>query len=177
MIREYEANLRFVHRRTAEESTKYVQLVPCGVFRSNHEVFVFRRREADPQSRLHGRATVLQACHLSATYRRVRLPKALARSLEAKIQRLLHLSRSLRINFAGCVWDPSSTSSERHVGFVHNIEAETPEIQGALRKKEFRLQRGERFSGSFVGIDKLAAANSGVYLESWSTAIMAHYLK
>ena len=53
----------YVRRTGAEKSSEVVQVVGCGVLVRSGKVFVFRRHDKNPKSRLYGKSTIwLRTC-------------------------------------------------------------------------------------------------------------------
>ncbi len=161
----------FMRRATAESDPAYVQIVPCGLLTYENRVFLFQRKESDPKSRLYGRTTIWQGCHVPRQGV-LDMPDLLKTTLLNRISGSLFLSRVFPIEPLGYCWDRDNENSNRHFGVGYRIDINNPFTAMDLRKKEFRKRRGYGLIGQFAERQALAAKQDELNLESWSRAIL-----
>ncbi len=162
---------RFMFRDEAEDNFEYVQVIPCGLLCYKDQVFLFKRKDSDPKSRLHGRATIWQGCHVSKR-QEDGIPETLEAALLEKVSRSLFLSRVFPIAPVGYCWDKEDDISSRHFGMVYRIQIDNPHTAVDLKKKEFRKQRGHGLTGRFATWKELTDEKVQTMLETWSHAIL-----
>jgi predicted NUDIX family phosphoesterase len=166
-----ESNGLFVRREQAERNQGFVQIIPCGVLEHDDQVFVFRRKETDVKSRLYGRDTLWQGCHVQKTRDGV-ISAQLESALLERVTHSLFLSRVFPLRAVGYCWDKGNPKSEQHFGVVYQIQIDNPHTALDLRKKEFRKQRGHGLAGKFQQWGTLFAPDVRDVLEPWSQAIL-----
>ena len=161
----------FMPRAEAESRKDYVQVIPCGLICHEERVFLFRRKESDPKSKLFGTTTLWQGCH---TPKRdgFELPKMLANALSERVQRSLFLSRVFPLEPFGYCWERDDEHSAQHFGVVYRVKVDNAATAIDLRKKEFRTQRGHSLSGQFYDWETLSTMQGQLNLEPWSRAIV-----
>ena len=95
--------------------------------------------------------------------------------LKTRIGSALFLSREFSLELFGCVWDPNDVEGSKHMGIVHRIRIDSPEVASAFRKKEFRKKRGHGMSGSFLEPQRLRNEQDSIPLESWSQIVLKNW--
>jgi len=161
---------KFMRRADAEVNDEYVQIIPFGLITYEADVFLFRRKDKDPKSRLFGSNTLWQGCHTTKKDR-VEIAQLMQDALMDRIARSLFLSRKFSAQPLGFCWDQSSVDSSRHFGFAYKMNIDSEVAANDLRKKEFRKQRGYGLSGQFHPWNSLREARD-LGLEPWSKAIV-----
>ncbi len=163
-------------RRTEVESDKdFIQIVPCGVLLHEGRVFLFQRQDKNPKSRLYGKSTIWQGCHVTRPADQERSMSKVLAALESRIAQSLFISRKFYSRFVGYTWDASETGDGRHLGLICLMEIENRELADSLRKKEFRRSRGHSLAGGFRRIDELESSMDEVDLEPWSRTILSNW--
>lgn len=162
---------RFMPRSEAESRGDFVQIVPSGLISYEDKVFLFRRKESDPKSKLFGTTTLWQGCHTSKRDG-LGMPDLLRSALSERISRTLFLSRVFPIEPIGYCWERNDEHSSRHFGVVYRIKVDNAATAIDLRKKEFRRQRGHGLSGQFYDWGSLASKQNELNLEPWSRTII-----
>ena len=168
--------LRFPYRRRkeAESDESCVQIVPCGALLHEGRVFLFRRDDRNPKSRLYGKSTVWQGCHAERPADGQPSMSTVLAALQARIAQSLFISQQLNSCFVGYTWDDSEKGDGRHLGLIYRMDIESPELAESLRKKEFRRSRGDNLAGDFREIEELRSSMDEVDLEPWSRAILTN---
>jgi len=162
-------------RRTEVESDRdFIQIIPCGVLLYEGRVFLFQRHDKSPKSRLYGKATIWQGCHVTRPADLDRSMSTVLEALESRIAQSLFISRKLRSRFVGYTWDDSETGDGRHLGLIYRMNIESPELAESLMKKEFRRSRGHSLTGGFGKIEELVSSMDEVDLEPWSRTILSN---
>lgn len=161
----------FMPRAEAETRADFVQIIPCGLISYGDRVFLFRRKESDPKSKLFGTTTLWQGCH---TTKRdgIKMPDLMKGALSERIMRALFLSRVFPIEPIGYCWERADEHSAKHFGLVYRIKVDNAATAVDLRKKEFRRQRGHGFSGEFYDWQTLRSKQGELNLEPWSRTIV-----
>ena len=167
----------YVRRTGAEKSSEVVQVVGCGVLVRSGKVFVFRRHDKNPKSRLYGKSTIWQGCHVDKPQNNTPKSAAVLRALERRIADSLFISRKVNSHLVGYTWDDSSEQAQRHIGFIHQVDVESDDLAENLRKKEFRRSRGHDLVGEFVKANGLVSRMDEIDLEPWSRAVLANHLQ
>ncbi len=163
---------KFVPRDEAENDANLVQIVACGTLVHGNEVFVFKRKEADPKSRLYGKVTLWQGCHITEREKR-KDQEALVSALQERIMRSLYLSREFKMNLVGYCWDRDEDRSKQHLGVIFEVQIDNDHTVSDLRKKEYRRWRGHGHSGQFIDWEELGKKQLVGDLESWSASLYA----
>ena len=169
-----ETNGRYRRRTEVESDMDFVQIIPCGVLLHEQRVFLFQRHDKSPKSRLYGKATIWQGCHVTRPTDQIQSMCAVLAALESRVAQSLFISRKLHSGFVGYTWDDSETGDGRHLGLIYRMDIESPELAESLRKKEFRRSRGHSLTGGFREIEELVSNMDEVDLEPWSRAIHSH---
>ena len=169
-----EASGQYRRRTEVEANKDFVQIVPCGVLLYEGRVFLFQRQDRNPKSRLYGKATIWQGCHVTRPADQERSMSKVLAALEFRIAQSLFISRKFHSRFVGYTWDASETGDGRHLGLIYLMEIENRELADSLRKKEFRRSRGHSLAGGFRRIDELESSMDEVDLEPWSRTILSN---
>ena len=159
-------------RRDVEKDKKFIQIIPCGALLHKGRVFLFQRHDKSPKSRLYGKSTIWQGCHVGRPSDAQRSMSTVQKALEARIAQSLYISRKLEFSYVGYTWDPSDKVDGKHLGLIFRLDIESPELAESLRKKEFRRSRGYNLAGDFRKIDELRSSMDEVGLEPWSRTIL-----
>ena len=161
----------FMPRAEAESRADFVQIIPCGLITYEERVFLFRRKESDPKSKLFGTTTLWQGCH---TPKRdgIKMTDLLKGALSERIMRALFLSRVFPVEPIGYCWEKDDAHSAKHFGVVYRIRVDNAATAVDLRKKEFRRQRGHGLSGEFHDWQSLGLKRDELNLEPWSRTIV-----
>ena len=176
MIQEIiETNGQYRRRTEVESDKDFIQIVPCGVLLHQRRVFLFKRHDRNPKSRLYGKSTIWQGCHVTRPADQERSMSKVLAALESRIAQSLFISRKFHSRFVGYTWDASETGDGRHLGLIYLMEIENRELADSLRKKEFRRSRGHSLAGGFRRIDELESSMDEVDLEPWSRTILSNW--
>ena len=163
-------------KRTEVESDKsYIQIVPCGALFHEGRVFLFQRQDRNPKSRLYGKSTIWQGCHVVRPVDRGASMSVVLAALETRIAQSLFISRKLNSYFVGYTWDDSERGDGQHLGLIYRMDIKSPELAESLRKKEFRRSRGYSLAGGFLEIEELVSSMDEVDLEPWARSILKNY--
>ena len=161
-------------RTEVESSTDYIQMVPCGALMHEGRAFLFKRHDSNPQSRLYGKSTIWQGCHVIRPPDEQCSMNTVQTALESRISQSLFISRKLDTRFVGYTWDNSKKGDQKHLGLIYRMDVKSRELAESLRKKEFRRSRGHDLAGDFRKISKLKSSMGKVDLEPWSQLILRH---
>ncbi len=172
IIKVIETQGQYRRRRDVEKDKNLIQIVPCGTLLHKGRVFLFQRHDKSPKSRLYGKSTIWQGCHVERLADQQRSMSTVQQALEARIAQSLYISRKLEFSYVGYTWDPTDKGDGKHLGLIFRLDIESPELAESLKKKEFRRSRGHNLAGDFRDIDKLASNMDEVDLEPWSKAIL-----
>ena len=160
-------------RRTEVESdTNFVQIVPCGVLLYEGRIFLFQRQDQNPKSRLYGKSTIWQGCHVVSPADGQRSQSAVLAALETRMAQSLFISRKIKSRFVGYTWDKSDQARMQHFGIIFRLDIESSELAESLKKKEFRRSRGHSLAGDFKDVGQLISGVDNFDLEPWSRAIL-----
>jgi predicted NUDIX family phosphoesterase len=165
----------FMRRKDAENNFDYVQIVACGLFMQEENVFLMNRKDKDPKSALFGSNTIWQGCHVAKRDEPDAI-ELLKFRLSERISRTLFLGPGFGISFAGYCWTPDAGTpqdqkSKIHLGVVFHVNIDNPHTVANLKKKEYRRGRGFGLAGRIVKWDELQKAEIFDSLESWSKVI------
>ena len=167
-------NGRYKRRTEVESNEDFIQVIPCAVLRYEGGVFLFQRQDENPKSRLYGKATIWQGCHVTHPADQTRSMSTVLAALESRVAQSLFISRKLHSRFVGYTWDTSARGDGRHLGLIYLMDIENHELAESLKKKEFRRSRGHSLAGGFRKIEKLASSMDEVDLEPWSRTILSN---
>lgn len=163
-----EQNAQFVRRAEAEENDEFIQVVSCGALVHSGKIFVFQRHDKNPKSRLYGKSTIWQGCHVNQVVGDAPIFASILSALESRIAESLFISRKVNSQFVGYAWDDSSKQARRHLGIIHRVDIESIDLAENLKKKEYRRSRGYNLAGGFSDTEELISRMDDIDLEPWS---------
>ena len=161
-------------RTEVESNADYIQIVPCGALIYEGGAFLFKRHDRSPQSRLYGKSTIWQGCHVIRPADEQCSMETVQAALESRISQSLFISRELDTRFVGYTWDDSDKGDRKHLGLIYRMDVQSRELAESLRRKEFRRSRGHNLAGDFRNINDLKSSMDKVDLEPWSRTILSH---
>lgn len=167
-----ETNGEYRKRTEVESNAGFIQIVPCGALLHQGQVFVFQRNNESPKSRLYGKTTIWQGCHVVRPTDGKRSISTILQALQSRIAQSLFISRQLSNKFVGYTWDASNSGDGKHLGLIFRMDIESPELAESLKEKEFRRTRGHSLDGGFRNIEDLRSSIQELGLEPWSKQII-----
>ncbi|MBX9656437.1 phosphoesterase [bacterium] len=157
-------NLSYLRRSLAEEDPSFKQLIPYAVLKVGDLVYCYGRGKKGGESRLHSKLSLGVGGHIckedgdegSAAYE-----KGFARELEEELDIRSHY----RSKIVGIVYDPSTPVGEVHVGIVHLLELESPDV----------IARDPSLADAdFLSLDDIVSLKPR--FETWSQFVIDHVL-
>jgi len=150
---------RFLPRGAAENDPTHKQLIPYLVIRHGDRVLCYTRGKSGGEARLHARMSIgigghindgdTQAAHFDG--------RAYFRAVERELHEELEIPGGYRQRIAALLNDDSNEVGRVHLGVVHLVEVDSPEIR----------PREEAISGlRFASAEELVPQRDR--LESWS---------
>ncbi len=132
--------LRYIPRSRAEEDPSYKQLIPYVVLRSGDRVFCYTRGRKGGEQRLHDRWSLGVGGHIcreDGDEGQIAYEAGFARELAEEVD----IRSTYRERIVGLVYDPSTPVGQVHVGVIHLLDLDRPEVFGidpALADGTFR---------------------------------------
>lgn len=142
-------NGQFIVRSEVEKDDSYFQIIPCGVIRYNNKIMILQRDE--PGHPLHKTYAIWAGGHVKLEDNANNDP--LQNGLRRELDEELYIKRKYEIEPMGLVRTNENKRAARHLGVVHNIILDSPEVALALDQKEFKEARGRSLSGQLVSLD------------------------
>lgn len=156
----------FRPRNLMEEDPSFKQIIPYVIFRCAGQVFCYTRGKSQGEARLHARLSIGVGGHVDesdaegrATYDAYEI--ALRRELDEEVM----TNSPMTMRLVGLINDDSSAVGSVHLGVVHLIDLERPD----LRAREEGLADARFFS-----LDELTTVKDR--LETWSQIALENVL-
>lgn len=157
------ANNLFLARPAAEEDPSHKQIIPYLVIRCGDRYLHYTRGKSGGEARLHAKGSIGIGGHINDgdTHAAHFDPAAYNRAVERELHEELVMPSAYRSTVAALLNDDSTEVGRVHLGVVHLIDVETPEVEAredAIRDIEF------------VGKEELKARRER--LEVWSQIVL-----
>lgn len=152
-------NNLFLPRSAAEEDPTYKQLIPYLVIRHGDRVLHYVRGKSGGEARLHAKGSIGIGGHINDgdTHAEHFNQSAYRRAVERELNEELAIIGPWRLKTAALLNDDATDVGRVHLGIVHVVEVESPEIsprEDAIRDLEF--------------LTAAQLAPRGEQLENWS---------
>ena len=166
------ANNLFLPRSAAEQDPTHKQLIPYSVIRHGDRVLCYTRGKSGGESRLHAKMSIGIGGHINDgdTHAAHFDEAAYFRAVERELHEELEIPGGYRQRIAALLNDDSNEVGRVHLGIVHLIEVDSPEIrprEDAIRDIKFltaselapRREQLESWSQICLGgLDRLLSA-------------------
>ena len=166
------ANNLFLPRSAAEQDPTHKQLIPYLVIRHGNRVLCYTRGKSGGEARLHAKMSIGIGGHINDgdTHTEHFDEAAYFRAVERELHEELEFSGGYRQRIAALLNDDRNEVGRVHLGVVHLIDVESPEIrprEDAIRDLQFltvaelepRRERLESWSQICLGgLDRLLAS-------------------
>lgn len=172
LLDRFTADGRFESREVVESDDTLIQALPVAVVRNRAgDVLRLRRRERRWDNPLHEKLVIWAGGHVRREdgENGVSVLQCAVRELQEE----LRLSVDAKdLNLLGAVWTRTGDRARRHAAIVFEWRA-ADDVAVALSAVEFFERRGTSLSGTFVGVDALAAdVDAKQVCEPWSVEIV-----
>ncbi len=158
-------NNLFLRRSEAETDPSYKQLIPYAVFTWKDQVLHYTRGAKSGEQRLVALGSVGIGGHINDSDEELALDRGAYHSaFHREIREEIHLVGGFRDRIVGLINDDSNEVGRVHLGVVHLVELESPEVRSA----ESALRQLE-----FLSISELQ--NRLAALETWSQMVVQHW--
>lgn len=158
-------NNLFLRRSEAETDPFYKQLIPYAVFTWKDQVLHYTRGAKSGEQRLVALGSIGIGGHINDSDEGLTLDSSAYHSaFHREIREELHLAGGFRDRIVGLINDDSNEVGRVHLGVVHLVELESPEVRSA----ESALRQLE-----FLSMDELQ--NRLTALETWSQLVVKHW--
>ena len=149
----------FLPRGAAEQDPTHKQLIPYLVLRHGDRVLCYTRGKSGGEARLHAKMSIGIGGHINDgdTHAEHFDEAAYSRAVERELHEELEIPGTYRQRIAALLNDDSNDVGRVHLGVVHLIEVESPDI----RPREDAIR-----DLAFVSAEELAPLRDR--LESWS---------
>lgn len=177
LLDRFTADGRFESREVVESNDTLIQALPVAVVRNRAgDVLRLRRRERRRDNPLHEKLVIWAGGHVRREdgENGVSILQCAVRELQEE----LRLSIDAKdLNLLGAVWTRTGDRARRHAAIVFEWRAAADDVAVALSAVEFFERRGTSLSGTFVGVDALAAdVDAKQVCEPWSVEIVRRLL-
>ena len=166
------ANNLFLPRSAAEQDPTHKQLIPYLVIRHGNRVLCYTRGKSGGEARLHAKMSIGIGGHINDgdTHAEHFDEAAYFRAVERELHEELEITGDYRQRIAALLNDDSNEVGRVHLGVVHLIDVESPDIrprEDAIRDLEFltaaelapRRERLESWSQICLGgLERLLAS-------------------
>jgi predicted NUDIX family phosphoesterase len=125
------ANNLFLPRAAAEEDPTHKQLIPYLVLRHGDRVLCYTRGKSGGEARLHAKMSIGIGGHINDgdTHAEHFDEAAYFRAVERELHEELEIRGGYRQHIAALLNDDSNDVGRVHLGVVHLIEVDSPDIQ------------------------------------------------
>jgi predicted NUDIX family phosphoesterase len=125
------ANNLFLPRAAAEEDPTHKQLIPYLVLRHGDRVLCYTRGKSGGEARLHAKMSIGIGGHINDgdTHTEHFDEAAYLRAVERELHEELEIRGGYRQRIAALLNDDSNDVGRVHLGVVHLIEVDSPDIQ------------------------------------------------
>lgn len=158
-------NNLFLRRSEAETDPSYKQLIPYAVFTWKGQLLHYTRGIKSGEQRLIALGSIGIGGHINDSDEELELDRSAYHSaFHREIREEVHLAAGFRDRIVGLINDDSNEVGRVHLGVIHLVELESPEVrsaESALRQLEF-LSIGE-------------LQNRLTALETWSQLVVQHW--
>lgn len=168
---------QFENRDVVESDATLVQALPVVVVRNRTgDVLLLKRRERRRDNPLHEKLVIWAGGHVRQEdgENGVSILQCAVRELQEELRISIDAEE---LNLLGAVWIRAGDRTRRHAAIVFEWRAPADHVAVALSATEFFERRGTALSGTFVGIDELAAdVDARKVCEPWSIEIVRRLL-
>ena len=171
IVAEAENRIGWMPRTEAEQSSQWIQPIPCAIFRdSNQRYCVFRQA---PQRRrdLSRRISLIVGGHIDRGSHDGSICQVFEDTVRREALEEVGLTLSLGLKPAGMVVDSSSIVASRHVGVVYDVPIDS-QIKSLSSEEFFSIR--SKYHGQFVGLEELSGLR--FQLDPWSSILLSQYL-
>lgn len=172
ILESVEKSMAWLPRNEAEQSSDWLQPIPCAIIRNKTGEYRVLRRVKQGRADLSSKLSLVVGGHIDREPDNFSLSCLLSTTLGREIEEELGVSRALEAKPVGLVIDHSSPFASRHVGFVHEVVI--AEEFKALAVEEFSAR--SKYSGRPYSADGLARFFKDNEFDPWSAIIFANYI-
>lgn len=177
LLDRFTADGRFESREVVESDDTLIQALPVAVVRNRAgDVLRLRRRERRRDNPLHEKLVIWAGGHVRREdgENGVSVLQCAVRELQEELRFSVDAKD---LNLLGAVWTRTGDRARRHAAIVFEWRAAADDAAVALSAVEFFERRGTSLSGTFVGVDALAAdIDAKQVCEPWSVEIVRRLL-
>jgi predicted NUDIX family phosphoesterase len=155
------AHLRFLPRGEAEEDPTFKQLIPYAVLRHGGRFFHYRRGKAGTEGRLQGLRSLGVGGHICAEDGCPTTADPYRAGLLRELAEEVGLAGPLAERVVGLINDDRTPVGQVHLGIVHVIDLETPEVG---------VREAALAGGGFAALGELRAWHAD--FETWSQFLL-----
>ncbi len=169
-LKEIEQSFSWLKRPDAEESTDFVQAIPCTLVRDEKNRYcVFRRVQTDRPD-ISKKLSLLIGGHVDKTAGAEGFLPAVSSNLIREIDEEIGILPESPPRPLGVIIDSSSIVASRHVAFLHEIVAEEVSTRAP---EEFSSR--SKFTGKFM--DEMWLGKKHDQFDPWSQFVIEEYVR
>lgn len=168
-INRVEASFAWRDRDDAEQSTNWIQAIPCAIIQDSEDRWCVLRRVKDSRDDLSSKLSLIVGGHIDDVSRNVSFREVLHAALLREIEEEVGILPSEKPRPIGIIIDESSKQASRHAAFVHEMKAD-----GIFLKAHEEFSNRSKFTGTFMERGELAERLNG--FDPWSRILIEDYL-
>ncbi len=163
--------IRWMPRTEAEQSTKWIQPIPCAIFRDTSHRYCVFRQVAQRRRDLSRRISLIVGGHIDNDSNDGSICELFERTVHREALEEVGLDLSCGLEPAGMVVDASSIAASRHMGIVYDVSTDS-RIKNLSSEEFFSIN--SKYHGQFVSLEELSGLRS--QLDPWSSILLSQYL-
>lgn len=161
----------WVPRECAETSSKWVQPIPCAIFRDTRKRYCVFRQVRQQRKDLSRRLSLVVGGHVEYCPSNTSLTEIFAETVKREVCEEAGMVLDFIPEPLGMVVDASSLVASRHVGFIYEMNVG----YGVIMTLGNEFVINSKYNGLFLDVNDRAKI-SGRF-DPWSTIILSEYLK
>lgn len=163
-------HVSWIPRNYAETSERWVQPIPCAIFRDSVGRYCLFRQARKQRSDLSHRISLVIGGHIDSGCDYDSIHNVFEETVRREVSEEVGVDLDRPLKPVGMVVDATSIMASRHIGFVY--EAVIDREVKSLRADEFSVR--SKYNGQFLSVESLSELRSK--LDPWSYILFHQYL-
>jgi predicted NUDIX family phosphoesterase len=163
--------VNWMPRKSAELSERWVQPIPCAIFRNSASQYCVFRQARQSRIDLSGRISFFVGGHIDSNHDNKPLREVFAETAKREISEELGIVSDYQLKPIGIVIDSSTTIASRHIGLVY--ETTIDQKLKSLSADEFSIW--SKHNGQFYSVESLSQQLHSEF-DPWSSILFSQYL-
>ena len=171
MVTDASQSIAWVPRENAEASDRWVQPIPCAIFRDTHKRYCVFRQAKQQRKDLSHRLSLVVGGHVEYCPSNASLTEIFAETVKREVCEEAGMVLEFIPEPLGMVVDASSMMASKHVGFIYEMHVD----HGVTMTLGSEFVINSNYNGRFLDLNDRAKIKGR--FDPWSTILLSEYLK